>query len=80
MSWKCPVCDTYNDDSSDSCMVCGAGRPESAAAEHWPEPEPGKKVTSEAAGLSGKEYLRRAEDARHAKEEARRAEAERRRR
>ena len=27
MSWKCEICDTYNDDSQRECYVCGHARP-----------------------------------------------------
>ena len=33
MSWKCEVCDTYNDDSQKSCFVCGTKRSARAVKE-----------------------------------------------
>ncbi len=47
MSWKCPVCDTYNEDSAESCMVCGSTkRPAEGGPDHFEEPDKGVKVVS----------------------------------
>ncbi|MCR5734166.1 MAG: hypothetical protein K6G22_06120 [Lachnospiraceae bacterium] len=42
MSWRCPVCDTYNDESFDSCMACGRDKPEAPVRESYKAPEPVK--------------------------------------
>lgn len=33
MSWKCNLCDTYNEDSQESCNVCGQSKAEAVAFE-----------------------------------------------
>lgn len=33
MSWKCNLCDTYNEDAQESCSVCGQSRAEAVAFE-----------------------------------------------
>lgn len=48
MSWKCPVCDNYNDDSLDKCFVCENPRP----AEPVRAEKPSKAKTGD--GAEGK--------------------------